>query len=75
VFRVKRLAATLIVLALYLLHQDIWFWRAARPVVLGVLPVGLFYHVAYTVATALALWVLVRLVWPSHLDTADRTGG
>ena len=44
----RALAAPLIVRALYALHQDVWFWREARPLVFGVLPIGLFYHVAYT---------------------------
>ncbi len=63
-----RLAAALIVAALYALHQDVWFWRDARPLIFGVLPVGLFYHAAYTLATAACLWVLVRLLWPSDLE-------
>ena len=40
--------------------------------VLGALPIGLFYHAAYTVATSLVLVALVRLLWPSHLDTERR---
>ncbi len=60
-------AATAIVAVLYVLHQDIWFWRDAR-LVFGVLPIGLFYHAAFTVVTSLALVVLVRLLWPSDLD-------
>ena len=58
----------LVVLALYAAHQDLWFWREARPLVFGVLPIGLFYHVAYTLVTALVLWGLVRFHWPAHLD-------
>jgi hypothetical protein len=60
-------AAIIIVAALYLLHQDIWFWREARPLVFGFLPIGLFYHAAYTVLLAPAMWALTRLIWPSHL--------
>ena len=37
----------------YALHQDFWFWRTARPLVFGFLPVGLFYHAAYTSAISL----------------------
>ena len=48
------MSAALIVAALYALHQDVWFWREARPLVFGVLPIGLFYHAAYTVAVSLA---------------------
>ena len=61
--------AALLVAALYVLHQDLWFWRDARPLVFGVLPIGLFYHVAYTLATSAILWLLVRMLWPWHLDT------
>ena len=62
--------AAIIALALYALHQDFWFWREARPLVFGFMPIGLFYHAAYTVGLSCALWVLVRLIWPSHLDDA-----
>jgi hypothetical protein len=53
---------------LYVLHQDIWFWRTARPLVFGFLPVGLAYHAAYSVAAALVLAVLVRFAWPAHIE-------
>ena len=45
---------------LYVLHQDVWFWREARPLVFGFLPVGLAYHAAYCVAVALLMWTLTR---------------
>ena len=64
----KRIAAIVIVIVLYLLHQDFWFWRSARPLVFGFLPIGLFYHVAYMVASSLVLWGMVTFLWPSHLD-------
>ena len=54
----SRLAAALIVLGLFALHQDIWFWTDAMPLVFGVLPIGLFYHVAYTLVVAVVLAVL-----------------
>jgi hypothetical protein len=60
------------ILALYLLHQDFWFWRAAAPVVLGFLPVGLFYHVCYTLVISALMWALVKFAWPSRLD--ERAG-
>ena len=65
----KRLLLTAIVVALYLLHQDFWFWLTARPLVFGFLPIGIFYHVIYTLAVALFMWLLVRLAWPAHLET------
>jgi len=66
------MSAAFIVAALYALHQDVWFWREARPLVFGFLPIGLFYHAAYTVAVSVALSWIVRRYWPAHLDRADR---
>jgi hypothetical protein len=62
------MVAWLVVAAVYVLHQDLWFWRAARPLVFGFLPIGLFYHAAYTVAVSLVLGWLVKRHWPSHLE-------
>ena len=59
-----------LVAGLFVLHQDVWWWRDARPLVFGVLPIGLFYHAAYTVAVAVALGLLIHLAWPAHLDAA-----
>jgi hypothetical protein len=61
------LAAVLVALV-YILHQDIWFWRTAQPLVFGLLPVGLFYHAAYAAACALLMAYLVRRAWPTHLE-------
>jgi hypothetical protein len=66
------MTAALVVAALYVLHQDVWLWREARPLVFGVLPIGLFYHAAYTVAVSIMLSWLVRRYWPGHLDAASR---
>ena len=54
--------------ALYALHQDVWFWRDARPLVFGFLPIGLFYHAAYTLAVSALMWRLVRTHWPANLE-------
>ena len=64
----------IIVGALYVLHQDFWFWRRAHPLILGFIPVGLFYHACYTVVTALVMWMLVRQAWPSHLEEDAEKG-
>jgi hypothetical protein len=64
----NKIIAAAIIIVLYVLHQDVWLWGQARPLVFGVLPAGLAYHVGYTLVTSLALWWLVRLAWPSHLD-------
>ena len=64
----KRSLLVIAIIALYLLHQDFWFWRAAAPIVLGFLPVGLFYHVCYTLVISALMWALVKYAWPSRLD-------
>jgi hypothetical protein len=58
--------------ALYVLHQDLWFWRTARPLMFGFLPVGLAYHGAFCAAAAALMWVLTRLAWPAHLEEDPR---
>ena len=63
----RQLLLALATVLLYALHQDIWFWRTARPLVFGFLPIGLAYHAAFSVAAALLLGALVRWAWPSHL--------
>jgi hypothetical protein len=64
----KRLLLALVVFALYLAHQDIWNWRTPYPLVFGFIPIGLFYHACFTVASALVMWLLVTYAWPAHLE-------
>ena len=73
----KRSLLVVAIIALYLLHQDFWFWRATTPIVFGFLPIGLFYHVCYTLMISALMWTLVRYVWPSHLEEGqgDRETG
>jgi hypothetical protein len=53
---------------MYALHQDFWNWRTAHPVLLGLFPVGLSYHIAYTIVAALLMGILARFAWPGHLE-------
>ena len=68
----NRILLGLIVSALYLLHQDLWFWRTARPLVFGFLPIGLAYHALYCIAASLLMWLLTTLAWPTHLEGPHR---
>jgi hypothetical protein len=74
---ISRWAPAALVFGFYVLHQDWWLWREARPLFLGVLPVGLFYHACYTLAVPALMYLLIRRAWPSHLDGAapDRRPG
>ena len=67
---IRAIALAAAIAVLYALHQDVWFWRTARPLLFGFLPVGLTYHGAYCVAAALLMWTLTRAAWPHHLEAA-----
>jgi len=71
----KKALLVLAVLIVYALHQDVWLFARARPLVFGFLPVGLVYHAAYTLLASLLLWMLVALAWPGHLEEAAEQGG
>jgi hypothetical protein len=62
-FRLLLYAALLL---LFLLHHDLWLWDDPR-LLLG-LPVGLTYHVGYSLAAALLMLLLVTLAWPETID-------
>jgi hypothetical protein len=64
----KNALLILLVLLFCAAHQDFWFWREARPLVFGFVPIGLFYHACYALAAAGLLAILVRFAWPSHLE-------
>ncbi|MGA1369716.1 MAG: hypothetical protein ACO394_14520 [Blastocatellia bacterium] len=67
IMKKKALGTALVGLA-YLLHQDFWQWNVSQPVVWGIFPIGLFYHIVYTIAVAGLMGLLVRYAWPSHLE-------
>ncbi len=64
----KSILLVIAVAALYILHQDIWFWRSSH-LIFGFIPIGLFYHGVFSVAAALLMWLLVTFAWPSHLES------
>src|SRR5262245_15949903 len=64
----KKLGLSLAVVVFAALHQDVWLWRGARPLVFGFLPVGLSYHRLYTVGCSLLLALLVATAWPKDLE-------
>lgn len=64
----KRGLLVVATLVVYVLHQDVWFWRSARPLVFGFLPIGLFYHACFALVCSLLMWLLVRYAWPDHLE-------
>ena len=63
----KKILLVVAVATLYILHQDIWFWRSSY-LVFGFIPIGLFYHGCFSVAASFVMWLLVTYAWPSHLE-------
>jgi hypothetical protein len=71
IMQLRTIALGTAIISLYVLHQDFWFWRTARPLVFGFLPVGLAYHGAYCVAAAMLMWALTTWAWPRQLEGED----
>ena len=67
----RNAAAAVLIALMYALHQDFWHWRTPFPLAFGFLPVGLAYHAAYSVVLAGVMALLVKLVWPRHLETGE----
>ena len=69
--------AALLVLALLLiifLRHDRWNWTTPRPLLLGVIPVGLWWQAVVSVLASLVMWLLVRFAWPGHLEHLAEDG-
>jgi hypothetical protein len=64
----KKIILFLLVALVYALHQDVWNWHTADPMIFGFLPIGLAYHAAYAIGCAALMAVLVLTAWPKHLD-------
>jgi hypothetical protein len=67
----KTILLTLLVLVVYVLHQDFWNWKKAEPLVLGFLPIGLAYHAGYSILAAITMALLVKFAWPEHLENIE----
>lgn len=52
---------------LFVLHHDAWFWND-RTLVGGVVPVGLVYHVGFSLTAAGLWWLATRWAWPDDLE-------
>lgn len=64
---VKRLFWILFAILL-LLHHDFWWWDDPT-IVLGFMPIGLAYHVGFSLLAAAFWWAVVTFSWPSNVDS------
>lgn len=66
------------IVVLLILHQDNWFWTDGT-LVLGFIPIGLFYHACISIAASCVWFYAVKKCWPvgleSHPDTQSVEGG
>lgn len=62
---------TIWVLIVFALHQDVWNWEKTGPLLFGLIPPGLSYHLGYSLLAAITMAILVRFAWPAHLDDDD----
>ena len=70
----KVILLTLLLIAVYVLHQDFWNWRRSDPLIFGFLPIGLAYQAGYSVLPAIMMAVLVWFAWPKHLEDIEHEG-
>lgn len=68
-----RYAIYLCIIALAILHQDVWFWDDRR-LLLGFLPIGLAYHALFSVCAATVWALAVKFAWPSTVEDIERAG-
>lgn len=57
---------------LFLAHNDLWLWD--DPGLSFGLPVGLTYHIAYSLAASVLMLLLARFAWPTGLEGEDEDG-
>jgi hypothetical protein len=68
----NRIVLILLVSAVYFLHQDFWNWTQVEPLLFGFLPIGLWYHAAYSLLASALMWLLVKFAWPKSLEEIEK---
>ncbi|MEM7474540.1 MAG: DUF3311 domain-containing protein [Planctomycetota bacterium] len=59
-----------LVLLLIILHQDNWLWENDT-MVLGFMPIGLFFHAGISVAAATTWFLGTKFAWPEDIDVSS----
>ena len=57
-----------VIVGLLILHQDVWFWDS-QTVVVG-LPIGMAYHVVFSIVVALAFSLVLKYAWPAEVEAS-----
>lgn len=53
---------------LAVLHQDFWFWDDPTLVWGGIIPIGLAYHMIFSMVAAVIWALAVVFAWPSDVE-------
>ena len=56
-----------LVALLAILHYDFWNWDD-RTLVLGFMPIGLFFQAMISIGAAVAWALVVKFAWPTHIE-------
>lgn len=67
----RYLLLSALVVLVYALHQDFWNWHRTGPLLLGLFPPGLWYHLGYSCVAAATMALLVKFAWPAHLEDEE----
>jgi len=59
----------ILVVALAILHQDVWYWHDGT-LVFGFLPITLLYHVCISIGAGITWFLAVQYAWPKDLEYA-----
>ena len=62
-----------LVLLLFVLHQDVWFWDD-KTLLFGFLPITLLYHACISVAAGATWFLATKFAWPAVLDDEGEGG-
>jgi hypothetical protein len=60
-----------LVLLIFLLHQDFWWWDSIDPLAFGFMPIGLTSQVVLSLLTAVVWALAVKYCWPRDVDVAN----
>jgi hypothetical protein len=66
-----RIFVYFLIVLLAIVHQDFWWWDTEKPLIGGVVPIGLAYHALVSVAAAVLWGMAVKYCWPHDLDDDD----
>ena len=67
------LVIAVLAVLLLILHQDYWFWTD-RKLVMGSLPIGLFWHICISIAATLTWYLATRIAWPQETPNDSHSG-